>query len=151
MDNRLIITDKNSYDIYTIKAKISDYLKDREYFVDIQSDYITFKLNPTLIASGNPGWRYKVFKILKEGKIKLDKHTDSIEITWKAKVDSLYFIAFCIAIFVGLFAWLFIEANFKISSITSVSAFILFIFIGRFIMKIQINELIKKNTYYNYQ
>jgi hypothetical protein len=150
MDGKLILSEKTSYDIYAIKTKISDYLKDRKYFVTTQNDYLSFKLNPSVIASGNPGWNYRVFIVLKEGKIKLDKNNDSIEISWSAKLDSLYFIASCASIFIGFFAWLFIKSNFKISFIIGISVCILFILIGRLFIKDQIKNIIKKNTYFDY-
>jgi hypothetical protein len=148
LDRKMILSDKVTYDVYSIKTRIIDNLNAQHFRTDTKDDAIAFRLVGLITSSGSQNSRYRVLSILKEGSISLDKQPGSFIVKWTVHLGSLYFIALCFSIFSGVFTLSILGSN----TITSLSVvcifFLLFVLFGILFLNSRLKGIIFKSVYY---
>jgi hypothetical protein len=145
----MILSDKDTYDVYSIKTRIIDNLNAQHFRTDIKDEAIEFRLVGLITSSGSQNSRYRVFSILKEGSILLDKQPGSFLIKWTVQLGSLYFIALCFSIFSGVFTLSILGSNIITSLSIVCIFFLLFILFGILVLNSRLKGIIFKSVYYN--
>ena len=144
----VIITERKINDINTIKSKMESQLNSMKARTYVSDNVITFSTLKFYVPSGSLRDRNNSLRIIKEGWIDTNKESHSLNISWLVKLDSLYFLALCCSIVVGIFAS--ISTELVISVSTGIVFFLMFVFIGIVLIKIQLDELINSSVYRNY-
>ncbi|HNX57276.1 MAG TPA: hypothetical protein PLG33_08920 [Prolixibacteraceae bacterium] len=116
----------------------------------INENVIEFKTIPIVMGIGYKDTNPVILRIYKEGNIVIDKQSGSLKITWTVKLDSLYFLALCCSTVAGTAISLYANTELVISVSTGIMFFLMFVFIGIVIIKIQMDDLINSSVYRNY-
>lgn len=143
-----IITERKINDINTIKSKMESRLNSMKARTDVSDNVITFSTLKSYVPLGNKWDRIDSLRIIKEGRIGINKESHSLKINWTVRLDSLYFFSLCCSVIVGIFAS--ISTELVISVSTGVMFFLMFVFIGIVFIKAQLNDLINSSVYRNY-
>lgn len=145
-----IITERKINDINTIKSKMESRLNSMKARTYVSDNVITFSTLKFYVPSGSLRDRNDSFRIIKEGKIEINKESHSLKISWLVKLDSLYFLALCCSVVAGTAISLYANTELAISVSTGILFFLMFVFIGIVLIKIQVDELINSSVYRNY-
>jgi hypothetical protein len=145
-----IITERKINDINTIKSKMESRLNSMKARTYISDNVITFSTLKFYVPSGSLRDRNDSLRIIKEGKIDINKESRSLSISWTVKLDSLYFLALCCSIVAATVIRLYENTELVISIITGILFFLMFVFIGIVLIKAQLNDLINSSVYRNY-
>lgn len=105
------------------------------------------ELSGTLIIPN----RKRILRIYKEGQIVIDKEGTSFKIRWTVKLDTLYFIALCPSVILGIIIHLTKEIELVYAIMMSLAFFGAFIFMGILLIKYKFTELIYNSVYVNYK
>jgi hypothetical protein len=115
---------------------------------DFNDNVITFSTLKFYVPIGNKWDRIDSLRIIKEGRIGINKESHSLKISWFVKLDSLYFLALSCSIVVGIIAC--INTELVISIIIGFLFFLMFVFVGIVLIKAQLSDLINSCVYRNY-
>lgn len=145
-----IITERKINDIKTIKSKLESRLNLMKARTDVSENVIIFSTPKFYAPSGSLMNRSDSLRIIKEGRIDIKKDSHSLNISWLVKLDSLYFLALCCSVIAGTAISLYANAELVISVSSGILFFLMFVFIGIVLIKIQVDELINSSVYRNY-
>ncbi len=143
-----IITERKINDISTIKSKMESRLNSMKARTDVSDNVITFSTLKFYVPLGNKWDRIDSLRIIKEGRIGINKESHSLKINWTVRLDSLYFFSLCCSVIVGIFASISTELIISVS--IGILFFLMFVFIGIVLIKAQLNDLINSCVYRNY-
>jgi hypothetical protein len=87
----VIITERKINDINTIKSKMESQLNLVKARTNFNDNVITFSTLKFYVPIGNKWDRIDSLRIIKEGRIGINKESHSLKISWFVKLDSLYF------------------------------------------------------------
>jgi hypothetical protein len=145
-----IITERKINDINTIKSKMESRLNSMKARTYVSDNVITFSTLKFYVPSGSLMNRSDSLRIIKEGKIGINKENHSLNISWSVKLDSLYFLALCCSVVAGTAIRLYANTELIISVSIGILFFLMFVFIGIVLIKAQLNDLINSSVYRNY-
>ncbi len=145
-----IITERKINDISTIKSKMESRLNNLKARTIINENVIEFKTIQIILGTGYINTNPILLRLYKEGNIVIDKQSRSLKITWTVKLDSLYFLALCWSIVAGTVVSLYVNTGLVISVCNGILFFLMFVFIGIVLIKIQLDNLINSSVYRNY-
>ena len=145
-----IITERKINDISTIKSKMETRLNSMKARTYVSDNVITFSTLNFYVPSGSLRDRNDSLRIIKEGKIDINKESHSLSISWTVKLDSLYFLALCCSIVAATFISLYANTELIISVSIGILFFLMFVFIGIVLIKSQLDDLINSCVFRNY-
>jgi len=139
---------KEVCDSFIIGSKIESRLNDLEIKTQFNNrDEILFKKVSIILSSRSPRSRLNAFRFINEGKININKLDNLMKISWSVKLDNLHFLSFCSSL--GL--WVVINLLSSINKIAltgiTLTFFLLFIYIGSFVIKIKMKDLVNMCVY----
>jgi len=143
-----IITERKVNDINTIKSKMETRLNSMKARTYVSDNVITFSTLKFYVPLGNKWDRINSLRIIKEGRVGINKESHLLKISWSVKLDSLYFLAISCSVVVGIIAC--INTELVISLSIGIMFFLMFVFIGIVLIKAQLNDLINSCVYRNY-
>jgi hypothetical protein len=149
LNGKMIISERESYDIYTTRSRLITNLNNRYYKTDFLGKKIVFKQKSFIAPSGYPDLRYKVIRALREGYIDIDKQTNCYTISWSAKLNNLLFIACCFGILVILFASCFLNTTLFFSIISGIIFILVYLITGISFIRSRLNSIIYHSVYFN--
>jgi len=145
-----IITERKINDLNTIKSKMESRLNSMKARTYVSDNVITFSTLKFYVPSGSLRDRKNSLRIIKEGKIDINKESHSLNVCWSVKLDSLYFLAFCCSVVAATAVSLYGNTELVISVSIGIMFFLMFVFIGIVLIKAQLNDLINSCVYRNY-
>lgn len=144
------ITERKINDINIIKSKMESRLNNLKARTIISENVIEFKTIQIILGTGYINTNPILLRLYKEGNIVIEKQSRSLKITWTVKLDSLYFLALCCSVVAGTAISLYANTELVISVSSGILFFLMFVFIGIVLIKIQVEELINSSVYRNY-
>jgi|JFJP01.1.fsa_nt_gi hypothetical protein len=149
LSNTLIITERKVNDINTIKSKMESQLLNLNARITKINNGLTFSRSK-LYSQGTLMTKNESLGFMREGEIVINKESHSLKISWTVKLDSLYFFALCCSFVAGTVISLYANTELVISVSTGILFFLMFVFIGIVLIKVQLNDLINSSVYRNY-
>ena len=150
VSDTLNITERKINSISTIKSKIESHLNAWKARTILTDNVITFKTINIYFGPGYINTNPILLRIYKEGKIIIDKEGTSLKIRWTVKLDTLYFIALCPSIILGIITLLTEDIQLIYAIFIGLAFFLMFIFMGILFIKYRLNEMIYSCVYPNY-
>jgi hypothetical protein len=145
-----IITERKINDINTIKSKMESRLNSMKARTNVSDNVIAFSTLKFYVPSGSLKDRKDSLRIIKEGRIEICQERHSLHIYWLVRLDSLYFLSLCCSVVAVTAISLFLNPELIISVITGILFFLMFVFIGIVLIKVQFNDLIDSSVSLNY-
>jgi hypothetical protein len=145
LSNTLTITEREINGIPLIKAKIESQLNALKARTNVSENIIDFKTIRVHAISGYTETNPILLRIYKEGNIIIEKQKESLIITWKVKLDTLYALALSIAFVLLIITSLVTELVFAI--IIGIAVFFATVFIGVLFILSAMNELVLSNVF----
>ena len=150
LSNTLTITERKINGIPLIKAKIESQLLDLNARITKVDNGLTFSRSKLYSQLGILITKNESLGFMREGKVDFFKESHSLKISWTVKLDSLYFFSLCCSIVAGTVVSLYANTELVISLSIGILFFLMFVFIGIVLIKIQVDELINSSVYRNY-
>lgn len=147
LSNTLTITERKINGIPLIKAKIESQLNALKARTNVSENVIVFKTISVIPLSGHIETNPILFRIYKEGYIIIDKHKESLKITWTVKLGTLYALAMSIAFILLIISSFAIELVFSI--IFGIAVFFTLVLIGVLFILSSMNELVLASIHNN--
>jgi len=147
LSNTLTIKERKINDINTIKSKIESQLNEMKARTYVTDNAITFSTLKLYVPSGSLMDRSDSLRIIKEGKIDINKESHSLEIQWSVKLDSLYFLSLCSSFVAGTAISLYANTELIISVIFGIALFFTLVFFGMLFILSSMNELVLASVY----
>ena len=144
-----ISTERKINDVSTIKSKMESRLNSMKARTYVTDNVIAFSTLRFYVPSGSLRDRNDSLRIIKEGWVDINKESHSLDIHWLVKLDSLYFLALCCSIVAGTAVSLYANTELVISVSIGILFFLMFVFIGIVLIKIQLDDLINSCVYRN--
>lgn len=144
-----IITDIRINDINAIISKIENRLRDLNARIAKEDNGISFSRRKLYSQLGTLLSKSESLGFMREGEIDVSNESHTLKISWTVKLDSLYFFALCCSIVVGTVISLYANTETLISVCIGIVIFLMFVFIGIVLIKIQMDDLINSSVYCN--
>jgi hypothetical protein len=145
-----IISERKINDINTIKSKMESRLLDLNARITKVDNGLTFSRSKLYSQLGILITKNESLGFMREGKVDFLKESHSLKISWAVKLDSLYFFSLCCSIVTGTAISLYANTELVISVSIGIMFFLMFVFIGIVLIKVQLNDLINSSVYRNY-
>lgn len=149
LEGELFITERKIDDLETIKSRIESQLNALKIRTVMSGNVITFKTIAIPISrTGYPLTSLILFRVYKEGALAFEKQKHSLKISWKVKLDSLYFLALIPSFVIGMISGF--NAGFTIALCFGFAFFLVFVFLGILSIRYKMTHLIYSGVYKNY-
>lgn len=150
LEGKLIITERKINDLETIKSRIESQLNALKIRTVMSNNVITFKtITIPISRTGYPLTSLILFRVYKEGALVFEKQKHSLKISWKVKLDSLYFLALIPSLLIGMISGF--NAGIVIALSFGFAFFLVFVFLGICSIRYKMTRLIYSCVYRNYQ
>ena len=150
VSDTLNITERKTNSIPIIKSKIESHLNAWKARTILTDNVIAFKTINIYLGRGYIDTNPILLRIYKEGKIIIDKEGSSLKIRWTVKLDTLYFLALCPSIILGIITLLTEDIQLIYAIFIGLAFFLMFIFMGILFIKYRLNDMIYSCVYPNY-